>query len=1019
MRLETEFIKLPIRFDAERLLAEVLQFDEADWLPHPQGHPGNSALPLIAAYGDPKNDATKGSMQPTAHLDRCLYLQQVLGAFQTVIGRTRLMRLESNAEATPHIDTNYYWFQRVRVHVPVLTYPEVRFLCAERSLHMAAGEAWIFDTWQTHNVVNPKPTRRIHLVADTVGSPFFWELVERGERPFHPATHWHEPITHIPFQPELKTELALEQVNHPVVMSPWEQESLLILLFTELEKSGVAQAEATVALQKEVTWFQRQWRVVWTRYGERQSGWPFYRDVLQQMQERLKPFVHCLRLPNGSDAVEILRQMVIRPALNPDLAEPEQSTPVRLTDRRVSQPHAHRVERSEPVRSSRRIERPIFIVSPPRSGSSLLFETLARSPSVYTIGGESHALFETIPKLHPASRGFVSNRLTAAEADLETAEQLITAFLPRLRNHDGEAPAPNASRVRLLEKTPKNALRVPFLRAVFPDAFFVYLYRDPREEISSIIEAWRSKRFVTYPQLPGWEGPPWSLLLFPGWQSLAGKPLREIAAAQWATTTRYLLDDLEQLPSDRWCIASYERLVSDPQAEIERLCKFVDIDWDQELTAPLPLARHTITPPDAQKWRRNATALEAMMPTIADVAARARDFFAQAPRPVPVSPVIALTTVSQTNKGQPQTPAPVGISGEKKPEGHPFRSGHTAHVPEILRDLQISLLVSTYQSGRIIAVREEGGRLNTHFRSFQSPMGIAVGKQHLAIGTKCHVWQYRNQPAVAQKLDPPGKHDACFLPRSSHVTGDIRIHELAFAENELWLVNTRFSCLCTLDDEHSFVPRWRPRFVSHLAPEDRCHLNGITVIENRVRFATALGQTNTAQGWREHKANGGCVIDVGSSEIVAAGLSMPHSPRWYEGRFWILESGKGTLAILDLRSGKVETVVELPGFTRGLAFAGPYAFVGLSQVREGVFGGIPLTERLQDRACGVWVVNIRSGRIVGFLRFAEAIQEIFDIQVLAGIRYPELSDPEGDLITGAYVLPDAALADVSRVQAGT
>jgi uncharacterized protein (TIGR03032 family) len=136
------------------------------------------------------------------------------------------------------------------------------------------------------------------------------------------------------------------------------------------------------------------------------------------------------------------------------------------------------------------------------------------------------------------------------------------------------------------------------------------------------------------------------------------------------------------------------------------------------------------------------------------------------------------------------------------------------------------------------------------------------------------------------------------------------------------------------------------------------------------------------------------VIDVDSGEVVVAGLSMPHSPRWYEGRLWLLESGKGTLATLDIRSGHLETVAMLPGFARGLAFAGPYAFIGLSQVRESVFGGIPLAERLQDRACGVWVVNIRSGQIVGFLRFADAIQEIFDIQVLAGLRFPDLCDPD-------------------------
>lgn len=664
--------------------------------------------------------------------------------------------------------------------------------------------------------------------------------------------------------------------------------------------------------------------------------------------------------------------------------------------------------------SVQRFDRPIFIVSPPRAGSTLLFETLARSPSVYTIGGESHALIENIPSLHPASRGFDSNQLSAAEADPVTAERLMDEFLRHLRDRHGAPPALNAQGLRLLEKTPKNALRVPFFHAIFPEAVFIYLYRDPWEEVSSIMEAWRSGRFVTYPQLPGWEGLPWSLVLTPGWRNLVGKPLEEVAAEQWAATTRGLLDDLEQLSPERWCVASYDRLVADPQTEIERLCEFAQIEWDEALTSPLPLSRHTLTAPDPQKWRRNAAALNAVMPLVADVAARARDLFAQPPSAVPARH-IAMAAPEPALPSPPPPPVRKRVAVTQEAP-HRFRSGYTANFPEVLRDLQCSLLVSTYQSGHVIAVRADGGRVNTHFRNFQSPMGIAVGSRYVAIGTQRHVWEYRNQPSVARTLAPQGKHDACFLPRTARVTGDIRIHELAFAEDELWVVNTRFSCLCTLDGEHSFVPRWRPRFVTHLAAEDRCHLNGLAVIDDRVRFVTALGQTNTQQGWREQKAYGGCVIDIESGEVVVAGLSMPHSPRWYEGRFWFLESGKGTLATLDLRSGKVETVVELPGFTRGLAFAGPYAFVGLSQVRESVFAGLPLTERLQERASGVWLVNTRTGKSLGFLRFADAVQEVFDVQVLPGIRFPELSDPDGELIAGAYVLPAAALAEVAPSQ---
>ncbi|HYN20153.1 MAG TPA: aspartyl/asparaginyl beta-hydroxylase domain-containing protein, partial [Thermoanaerobaculia bacterium] len=177
MRLQAEFVKLPLVFDVDRLSAEVAQIPESAWRPHPQGHPGNSALPLIAAGGEPLNDDTKGPMLPTPHLAALPYLRQVLAELRAPIGRTRLMRLDGNAEATAHADINYYWMERLRVHVPIVTTPQVEFVCGGRSVHMAAGEAWVFDTWRIHNVLNPNPSRRIHLVADTVGSPELWDLI--------------------------------------------------------------------------------------------------------------------------------------------------------------------------------------------------------------------------------------------------------------------------------------------------------------------------------------------------------------------------------------------------------------------------------------------------------------------------------------------------------------------------------------------------------------------------------------------------------------------------------------------------------------------------------------------------------------------------------------------------------------------------------------------------------------------------------------------------------------------------
>ncbi len=348
-------------------------------------------------------------------------------------------------------------------------------------------------------------------------------------------------------------------------------------------------------------------------------------------------------------------------------------------------------------------------------------------------------------------------------------------------------------------------------------------------------------------------------------------------------------------------------------------------------------------------------------------------------------------------------------------QNEPMRSVHTNNFPGILSQLGISLVISTYQAGKLIVVRADDHRINTHFRIFPKPMGIAASRAKIAIGCASQIWQLNNVPAVAAKIEPTGKHDACYLPHQTHVTGNIDIHEMAWGKDDLWFINTRFSCLCTLDRNYSFVPHWRPNFITALTPEDRCHLNGLGMVNNQPKYVTALGKSDRAGGWRDHKANGGILLDVETNEIIMSGLSMPHSPRWYGDRLWVLESGHGSLATMDLNSGKLTTVINLPGFTRGIDFWGKLAFIGLSQVRESsVFSGIPLTKKLNERNCGVWVVNLETAQTIAFLKFEDAVQEVFAVQVLPNIRFPEIIDWDEQLIAASYVLPDAALADVPQ-----
>ena len=269
-------------------------------------------------------------------------------------------------------------------------------------------------------------------------------------------------------------------------------------------------------------------------------------------------------------------------------------------------------------------DRPIFIVSAPRSGSTLLFETLAQSPDVATIGGESHRVIEGVPELSMPARRWRSNRLIGEDASADVAERLAAAFRAALYDREGN---PAAGKVRMLEKTPKNALRVPFFNAVWPDAEFIFLYRDVRQTLASMMEAWASGYFRTYPRLPGWSGLPWSMLLVPGWEQLKGLPLPEIVARQWATTMDLLVSDLEALPPERVRAVDYGEFLAAATETVASLAQSVGIGWDRAI-AELPLSKTTVSRPSADKWKQVEGAIAAIWPIVAEIDGRARDFAA-------------------------------------------------------------------------------------------------------------------------------------------------------------------------------------------------------------------------------------------------------------------------------------------------------------------------------------------------------------------------------------------------------
>jgi uncharacterized protein (TIGR03032 family) len=317
----------------------------------------------------------------------------------------------------------------------------------------------------------------------------------------------------------------------------------------------------------------------------------------------------------------------------------------------------------------------------------------------------------------------------------------------------------------------------------------------------------------------------------------------------------------------------------------------------------------------------------------------------------------------------------------------------------LLTQLSLSVLISTYQTGHLVVVAARQGRLVVTFHQFERAMGIAIKPRTIAVCTRKEVWFLRDAPDIAAKLQPLGQHDACFLARTTHFTGDIEAHESAWVGGEFWVVNTLFSCLAALHPHYSFAPRWRPPFVSALRPEDRCHLNGLAVVNGQPRYVTALAETDSPGGWRSVKHDGGCLIEVPSGRLLVRGLALPHSPRVDGDQIFFLHSGQGELAVVHPLTGQINAVAPLPGIARGLGLYGGFAFVGLSRARP-TLEGVPIVARRDELRCGLWVVDLQTGAVAAHLEFSTGVEEIFDVQVLPGIVFPYVSGPWAERDSG-------------------
>jgi hypothetical protein len=333
-----------------------------------------------------------------------------------------------------------------------------------------------------------------------------------------------------------------------------------------------------------------------------------------------------------------------------------------------------------------------------------------------------------------------------------------------------------------------------------------------------------------------------------------------------------------------------------------------------------------------------------------------------------------------------------------------------------LASQNLSLVFTTYQAGKVFFIGlRQNGELSVFERTFERCMGLYAHNSSLYMSSLYQLWRLENALEPGQIADG---YDAVYVPQVGYITGDLDIHDVVLVEpaqppklrgdqqvepqvpslnngrlGGVVFVNTLFSCLATISETKSFVPFWKPPFISKLAAEDRCHLNGLAMRDGQPRYVTAVSQSDVADGWRDKRKDGGCVMDISTNQAIATGLSMPHSPRWYKDKLWLLNSGRGEFGYLDLERGVFEAVAFCPGYLRGLSFCGDFAVVGISKPRHNkTFSGLALDEQLQAKQaqarCGLLVIDLRSGDIVHSLRIEGVVEELYDVQVLPGVRRP-------------------------------
>lgn len=364
-------------------------------------------------------------------------------------------------------------------------------------------------------------------------------------------------------------------------------------------------------------------------------------------------------------------------------------------------------------------------------------------------------------------------------------------------------------------------------------------------------------------------------------------------------------------------------------------------------------------------------------------------------------------------------PQPV-TSESSSPAANSVKYSQSGGLVALLARLNISVAFTSYQSGLLYLLGRNNQGAHLHQTGIPKPMGLSFDANGtLSLSSSYQVMTFHNPLAAHERVNT--LFDACFVPRDVHITGRLDAHDVGVASNgDLIFVNTQFNCLATTDKKHSFKMVWKPDFVSALVKEDRCHLNGLAMENGEPAYVTAVSKSDTIDGWRDRRSDGGIVIDVKKNKVICNGLSMPHSPRVHNGELWVLNSGTGELGVIEgAASGKGKFVPRIfcPGFARGLAFHGDLAFVGLSKPRYERFEGLLLDEKLKaadsEPWCGIQIIDIKRGTCVEWFRIDGAVAELYDVEILPGIACPMALSPTSPEIMNFLTWEGSSLAPIS------